>query len=245
MPIHRQANKEKEYYGMNEKMEMNQDEMEIDLKDLFNALKKKIVPIAFTSIVFAMIGLVLATFIIPKQYSSEATIYITPRISEQGSIDYNSIQTNSRMVNNYMQILQGETITAQVAEKVGLEDYKEVLDTLTISNATDTELIDIQSTTTDPQLAYEIVENTISVFNEEMLDVLRIDNLAVINEPKVNENPVSPSRSKFTLIGFAVGLIVSAGIVTVYYLFDNRLRTREAAENYLGIPVLAIVPYKR
>ena len=26
---------------MNEKMEMNQDEMEIDLKDLFNALKKK------------------------------------------------------------------------------------------------------------------------------------------------------------------------------------------------------------
>ena len=81
---------------MNEKMEMNQDEMEIDLKDLFNALKKKIVPIAFTSIVFAMIGLVLATFIIPKQYSSEATIYITPRISEQDLAGRNHHSTGGR-----------------------------------------------------------------------------------------------------------------------------------------------------
>lgn len=245
MPIHPLTNKKEGVHIMNEKMEINQDEMVIDLKDLFAALKKRIIPIAFTSIVFAIIGLVLATFIIPKQYSSEATIYITPRISEQGAIDYNSIQTNSRMVNNYIQILQGETITAEVAEKVGLDNYQAVLSTLKISNATDTELIDIQSTTTDPQLAYEIVENTISVFNEEMLDVLRIDNLAVINEPKVNENPVSPSRSKFTLMGFMIGFALSAGIVIVHYLFDNRLRTREAAENYLGIPVLAAVPYKR
>lgn len=230
---------------MNERTEINQDEMEIDLKDLFTALKKKIVPIVLTSIVFAMIGLVLATFIIPKKYSSQATIYITPQISEQGSIDYNSLQTNSRMVNNYMQILQGEAITAQVAEKVGLKSYTQVLSTLSISNATDTELINIQSTTTDPQLAYEIVKNTISVFNEEMLDVLRIDNLAVINEPKVNKNPVSPSRSKYMMTGFAAGFLVSAGLVTLFYLFDNRLRTREAAENYLGIPVLATVPYKR
>lgn len=230
---------------MNERTEINQDEMEIDLKDLFTALKKKIVPIVLTSIVFAMIGLVLATFIIPKKYSSQATIYITPQISEQGSIDYNSLQTNSRMVNNYMQILQGEAITAQVAEKVGLKSYTQVLSTLSISNATDTELINIQSTTTDPQLAYEIVKNTISVFNEEMLDVLRIDNLAVINEPKVNKNPVSPNRSKYMMTGFAAGFLVSAGLVTLFYLFDNRLRTREAAENYLGIPVLATVPYKR
>ena len=230
---------------MNERTDMNRDEIEIDLKDLFHALKKKAVPIIMVSLVCAMIGLALSTFVIKKKYSSEATIYITPRISEQGSIDYNSLQTNSKMVNNYMEILKGEAITSKVADKVNLDSYKDVLNSLTITNATDTELINIASETTDPQLSKDIVQNTIDVFNEEMLDVLQIDNISVINEPDVNPDPVSPSKSKFTLMGFIVGFIVSAGVVVVRFLFDNRLRTREETENYLGVPVLAVVPYKR
>lgn len=230
---------------MNERIDVSNDEMEIDLKDLFTALKKKAMQIIVVSVLFAMIGFVLSTFVISKKYSSEATIYITPRVSEQGSIDYNSLQTNSRMVNNYMEILKGEAITSKVAENVGLDSYEEVLDSLTISNATDTELIAISAETTDPQLSENIVENIISVFNDEMLDVLQIDNIAVINEPDFNEDPVSPSKSKYTILGFAIGFVLSCGITVVRYLFDNRLRTREEAESYLGIPVLASVPYKR
>lgn len=230
---------------MSERIEANNDEMEIDLKDLFNALMKKAIPIILTSLLCAAIGFVLSTFIMSKKYSSEATIYITPRISEQGSIDYNSLQTNSRMVNNYMEILKGEAITSKVAENVGLDTYEEVLGTLEITNATDTELINITSVTTDPALSRDIVQNTIDVFNEEMLDVLQIDNITVINEPDVNPDPVSPSKTKFTVLGFGIGFLVSAGLVVVRFLFDNRLRTREEAEAFLGIPVLATVPYKR
>lgn len=135
---------------MNENREINNDELEIDLGELFKVLKKNILLVLVISVLCAAIGLVSSMFLINKKYSSEATIYITPKVTEQGTIDYNSIQTNSRMVNNYMEILKGETILAKVADQVGMESYEEVLNTLTVSNPENTELISVSSETTDP-----------------------------------------------------------------------------------------------
>lgn len=230
---------------MNENREMNNDELEIDLGELFKALKKNILLIVVISILCALVGFVSSMFLINKKYSSEATIYITPKVTEQGIIDYNSIQTNSRMVNNYMEILKGETILAKVADQVGLDSYTEVLSTLTVTNPEDTELISVSSETTDPELSQQIVSLVISTFTEDMMDILNLNNVTIINDAKVNENPVSPSVPKYTVLGLAAGLVISCGYVFIAFLFDKRLRTREEAENFLGVPVLATVPLKK
>lgn len=230
---------------MNENREMNNDELEIDLGELFKALKKNILLIVVISILCAIVGFVSSMFLINKKYNSEATIYITPKVTEQGTIDYNSIQTNSRMVNNYMEILKGETILAKVADQVGMESYEEVLNTLTVSNPENTELISVSSETTDPELSQQIVSLVISTFTEDMMDILNLNNVTIINDAKVNENPVSPSVPKYTILGLAVGLVISCGYVFITFLFDKRLRTREEAENFLGVPVLATVPLKK
>ena len=198
---------------MNENREINNDELEIDLGELFKVLKKNILLVLVISVLCAAIGLVSSMFLINKKYSSEATIYITPKVTEQGTIDYNSIQTNSRMVNNYMEILKGETILAKVADQVGMESYEEVLNTLTVSNPENTELISVSSETTDSELSQQIVSLVISTFTEDMMDILNLNNVTIINDAKVNEDPVSPSVPRYTILGFAVGLVISCGYV--------------------------------
>lgn len=230
---------------MNKNQGINTVEFEVNLEDLFKALKKNILLIFSVSVLCAVVGFVSATLLINKKYSSEATIYITPKVTEQGTIDYNSIQTNSRMVNNYMEILKGETILAKVASQVGMESYEEVLDTITITNPTNTELISVSSETTDPKLSQQIVSLIISTFTEDMIDILNLNNVTIINDAKVNETPVSPSLPRYTILGLVIGLIVSCSYVCISYLFDKRLRTREETENFLGIPVLATVPLKK
>lgn len=234
----------KEGNFMNETQIMN-DELEIDLGDLFKALKQNVLTILAISLLCAMIGLFSSIFLIDKKYSSEATIYITPKVTEQGTIDFNSIQTNSQMVNNYMEILKGETILSKVADEVGLESFEEVQSSITITNPDSTQLISIRAETTDPELSQKIVSSTIYTFSEDMMDILNLNNVTTINEAKVNPDPVSPSKAKFTILGFGIGLVVSCGYVCITYLFDKRLRTRDEAENFLGIPVLATVPLKK
>lgn len=229
---------------MNEKQTLN-DEVEIDLSELFRVFKKNKLNIILASLLCAAIGLFSTVFLIDKEYSSEATIYITPKVTDQGTIDYYSIQTNSKMVNNYMEILKGETILSKVAKQIGVESYEKIQNVLSITNPENTELISVSAKTTDPELSQQIVSLTISTFTEDMMDILNLNNVTTINEAKVNPDPVSPSKSKFTILGFGIGLVISCGYVCITYLFDKRLRTRDEAENFLGIPVLATVPLKK
>lgn len=229
---------------MNEKQTLN-DEFEIDLSELIKVLKKNLLMVIVVSLFCAVFGLFSSIFLINKKYSSEATIYITPSVTEKGTIDYSSIQTNSKMVNNYMEILKGETILAKVAKQVDLESYEEVQESLTVTNPENTELITVSAETTNPELSQQIVSLTVSTFTEDMMDILNLNNVTTINEAKVNSDPVSPSKVKFTILGFGIGLVVSCGYVCITYLFDKRLRTRDEAENFLGIPVLATVPLKK
>lgn len=87
-----------------------------------------------------------------------------------------------------MEILKGETILAKVANQVGMENYEEVLNTLTISNPENTELISVTSETTNPELSQQIVSLVISTFTEDMMDILNLNNVTIINDAKVDEN---------------------------------------------------------
>lgn len=228
---------------MLEKENKQNEELEIDLSQLFRLLKKHIKLIIFSTIVCAVLMFAFTYFLIDKKYASTASIFITPKVSDQGVIDQSSTNTNSKMVNNYMEILKGENILSKVADQLDLANYSIVKNSISVSNPSNSELIYVTSTTEDPKLSQQIVENTVNTFFEQMKDRLNIENLTVIDSPKVNDSPVSPNLKINALIGALAGMVLSCGFVFLRYLLDKRLRTREEAENFLGIPVLVEIPF--
>ena len=49
-------------------------------------------------------------------------MYLKPNTTETGTIDYNAINANSKMVNNYMLIMQGDSVLDKVTKTLKLED---------------------------------------------------------------------------------------------------------------------------
>lgn len=228
---------------MNEKEQSQNEELEIDLSKLLKLLKKNLKKIIASTVVCAVILFVFTYFVVDKKYASTATIFITPKITDQGTIDTNSANTNSKMVNNYMELLKGENILTKVAEQLAIKDVASIKEGISVTNTTGSEVIKVTVTTKDPKLSQQVAESTVNTFFEEMKDKLNIENLTIISNPKINESPVSPNLKLNTLIGALIGMIISCGIVFLHYLLDKRLRNREEAENFLGIPVLVEVPY--
>lgn len=75
-------------------------------------------------------------------------------------------------------------------------------------------------------------------------------NLAIVN-PSIkivdsaiaNNVPLSPKRSVIFLLAFFGGLFIPFSVFFVYYLFDNKIQTRETVENHLdGISIIAEIP---
>lgn len=218
------------------------DEETIDLLELFRIILKHIKLIIILCFLFALVGFFGTKVFISPKYTDSTSIYLTPQISESGSLDYNSQMANSKLVTNAVNLLTQNNIMSEVAKDVGLESADSVKKCITIKNETNTEIITISATTTDPKLSKDIANDTVSTFIRTMQKNLNVRNIEVVDKAKLSYIPSGPNVKKNTLLATLVGFVIGCGYAVLRFLFDNRLRTKEEAEKYLGIPVFCEIP---
>ena len=91
----------------------------------------------------AITAALITIFLISKTYDGTTVLYLTPMVSTEGTVDYSSLQTNTKLVSNVMALLQQDNIMDYVAKENGFEDADAVRDVLEITNESNTALIDI------------------------------------------------------------------------------------------------------
>ncbi|MGX8833540.1 YveK family protein [Amedibacillus sp. YH-ame6] len=232
---------------MNENIntERKSDEIEIDLSQFFLLLKKHVTLIVISTTICAAISLLITVFFIEKKYASTETIYLTPKVTEQGTVDASSVNSNTILVNNYVLMIKGENVLSKVAEKLDLPSVDEVKAAVSVSNEPDTQIINVIAKTDDPTKSKQIAETTVDIFFTEMKDKLNIENLTIIDSAKINTTAVSPSKKVNLLFGAFIGIALSCGYVFLKFILDKRLKNSFEAESFLGIPVLVEIPYYR
>lgn len=68
--------------------------------------------------------------------------------------------------------------------------------------------------------------------------------IKIVDAAMANRTPLSPKRGLIFMLAFGLGLLVPFAILFVYYLFDNKLHTREALESRLEhISIIAEIPF--
>ncbi|WP_050636465.1 YveK family protein [Candidatus Stoquefichus sp. SB1] len=219
----------------------NEEEIEINLGELFQLLKSRYKLIIISILVCAIIAGVITIFFISKKYESTARIYPKPEVTE-GVVDYTQINANNLMVNNYVELLKGNNIQTQVAEKLDLTQ-PQVNSFVTISNETNTQIISITAKTNDPELSKKIVDQMVAVFKKEAKETLNINNITTVDQAVLAEAPVSPSLKMNLAIGALLGAFLSVGYLFIRFMLDTHVHNKEEAEKYLGIPCLGSIPY--
>ena len=211
---------------------------EIDLLELFRAILKYIKLIIVLCIVFGAGGFFGTKFLITPRTS----IYLTPQINDTGSLDYNSQMANSKLVTNVVNLMTQNNIMSEVAKDVGLENASSVKKCISVTNESNTEIITVTATTTDPKLSKDIANDTVDTFINTMQKNLNVRNIEIVDKAKLSYVPSGPNIKKNTLLATMVGFVLGCGYAVLKFLLDNRLRTKEEAEKYLGIPVFAELP---
>ena len=219
----------------------NEEETTIDLMEVFKQLKTHIRSIILTTLLVALLVGVVTVFFIPKKYESTVRLYLKPD-SSSGVNDYNQISANNLLVNNYVEMIKGNNITEKAADELKL-DQEEVSKALSVSNETNTQVISITSTTTDPALSKRIVDQVTKTFRDEVRENLNVTNITIIDNSKIATSPVSPSLPKNLAIGALAGAVLSIAFVIIRMLMDTRIHNKDEAEQYLGIPNLGAVPF--
>lgn len=222
-------------------MTQTEEEIEINLGELFQLLKQNIKMIVISILIGIIVLGIMTVFFIDKKYESTSKLFLKPDVTE-GITDYTQINSNNLMVNNYIEMLKGNNIQSQAADELNMET-SEVKAALTISNQTNTQIISITATTTDPELSKQIVDAVVKVFRKEIKETLNVNNIAVVDQAEVATAPVSPNLKMNLIIGALLGGFISVGYLFIKFMLDTHIHNKEEAEKYLGIPMLGSIPY--
>ena len=232
---------------MSERLNNNKlenDEVEIDLLELFQALKRKIWMILAGGLVCALIAGVFTSFFMVPVYTSTSSMLVLSKETTLTSIA--DLQLGSQLTNDYRVLIKSTPVLEQVIENLKLDMTADQLrNSITINNPTDTRILEITVNNADSALAKEIVDEVANVSSSYIGDKMEVVPPKIIEVGKIATVRTSPSVKKNTELGFLLGLVACAAIVVILAVMDDTIKTEEDIEKYLGISVLAKVPDRK
>ena len=111
-----------------------------------------------------------------------------------------------------------------------------------VNTTTNTRIIEITVEDSDPYEAKRLADAIREAAAEKIASVMDIDSVNLLEEGNIPQSPSSPQVGKITVIGIAVGFIISVGIVIINFLLNDRICTPDDVERYLGLSTLGSIP---
>lgn len=224
--------------------ELQNDEMEIDLLELFYVLMNKLWIIILCGVVGAVVAFSGTKLLITPQYTASSMIYI---LSETTSItSLADIQLGASLAEDFIVIGKSRPVIERVIRQLDLEtNYEELASTISIVNKTDTHILTISVTNPDPELAADISNTLAENIKEQIADIMGTEEPNTVEEAVVPTKPSSPSTMKNTLIGGALGVLLVSAVIILLHLLDDTIKNEEDVKKYLGLNTLAAIPLEK
>ena len=222
---------------------LENDEVEIDLREVFMVLLSHTFIIILGGLLAALIGFSVSKFLIPPTYESTTKIYILNK-QDNATVTYSDVQLGTQLTKDYKELVQSRYVLEQVIQKLELGDltYETLLKKVDVTTPTDTRILAITVVDTNPMLAMEIaneIRETAAVHIKKVMDIQAVNIVETANLPT---QKAGPSVMKWTLIGGSLGIIFLSGFYLIRFFLNDTIRTSDDIEKYLGLSTLAIIP---
>ena len=217
----------------------------ISLMDILAVLRKKIGVLFICTLLGAAAAVLLSVFMLPKIYTSSVSLYVNngTLAASDNNVNINDLNASTRLVNTYIVILTNEDILEQAAQRIGESvTASQLRSAISMSSVNQTEVLRITAGTTDPELSATICNTMAELAPEVLQRVVKAGSVETIGVAKPAASPSSPNVRFNTLLGGAIGLVVSAVICLLVSFLDTRIKGEEDLKEVIDLPVLGEIP---
>lgn len=220
----------------------NNEQIEIDLLELFYVLLSRWWIILVVAITTAIAGFLISFFLIAPRYESTTKIYILNKNNNQ-TVTYSDVQLGTQLTKDYSELINSRYVIEEVIQKLNLElSYDDLKRKINVSSPNDTRIVAITVTDTDPVIAMSIANAIRESASTHISNVMDIDAVNIVETANMPTKKAFPSYTKYTVFGGILGGLIICLIFLIEYLMDDRIKTSEDVERYLGISTLGTIP---
>lgn len=160
------------------------------------------------------------------------------------SFSSQDIETNLQLINTYNVIIKSPAILSLVIDELDLNTTAAALtNKITVSNAEDSQVVNITVQDPDPQKAVDIANKTAEVFQTQIKTLMQVNNVSVLTPAVLGDNPtpVKPDPMLNMAIAAVIGMMLGVGLAFLLEYLDTTVKTEEDIEEILQLPVLGLI----
>lgn len=227
----------------------------MEIKDYMAIIRKRLRIILFLTFVSTLTAFIVSFFVLPEVYESGTTLYVGKQIDVQQAYVYQDILIGQTLVKDYREIAKSKTVTKRVKVELSQgnvtnESLKRALALndddfsrkIEVNLKNDTRIIEIKVTDTDPSVCPIIANKVADVFKEKAVELLKLENVQIVDKAEVPEEPVKPNKKLNLAVAFFVGLMAGLGLAFLIEYLDNTIKTPEDVTKHTGLTVIGAIP---
>lgn len=215
---------------------------EIDLLDVAFLLLDKAHYIILVFMAGALLFNAATFFLIRPTYRSTSKLYVVSASSDS-VVNLTDLNLGTSLTADYEQLILGYPVLERVIDNLKLDmDYEELHDLISLSNPTDTRILNIAVTTVDPELSRDIANEVAKVSIEYLPETMGTNPPQLAQTAKIAEKKAGPSYPRNTLLGALLATFLYCAYLIVLYLLDDTIHTAEDMEKHFGIVPLTTIP---
>ena len=224
------------------------EEAVLSFKDILGVLRKNLIFIIITCLVFSLGSFFVTNFLVTKHYTSTISLYVETvdlQPDSQNSAIYSLNMQNYalKLVNTYIRMLDTNTFYTKLATELNDKYTPDELSKM-ISYKSDetTEVFDVSVVSESPTESKVIADTIAEVAPETISNLKSNAKLKVCDEAQLPTKPSSPSLSRTVIIAFAIGLLLALVVSFIRHFLDKKIKYDDEMTTILDIPVLAAIP---
>lgn len=215
---------------------------EIDLVEVFYLFWGNILKILACVVAGAVLAFGFTFFFVSPKYQASASIYIVSA-SNDSIVNLTDLQIGAQLTADYQELMLSRPLLQDVIQNLGLDaTYKELARQISITNTSDTRILKITVTDTDPQLAADVANELVKQACIYLPKIMETESPNLVEDAVVPSQKSSPSYSRNTVLGALLGAVLCCGVLLVRYLMNDTFVTPDDIAKYFGTQPLATIP---
>ena len=215
--------------------EIQDDEVTIDLMELFSALWAKKTIIILSAVFMALVAFVGTKMFVTPKYTSVTKLFVmTKNDDTSASATYTDLQTGSMLTKDYMELVKSRPVLEKTISKLKLDvEPEELAEMITTETPADTRIMSISVTDDDPKEAKQIADILRKAVSAQITEIMSADSVNTVEEGNLPTSPSSPNVKKNMMLGALLGLVISMGLIVLISILDDTVKTPDDVEKYL------------
>ena len=215
---------------------------EIDLLDLFGFFLSRLPLLIAAVVVGALIAGLVTHYYIPNKYTATSRMYMVSASSDS-VVNLTDLNIGTSLSNDYVELMQTRPVVEGVIGELGLEyTYEELVKMISLSVVSNTRIVKISATSTDPREAMEIANQMANTAKVELPKVMEAPTPTIAEMAVLPTERSSPSLVRNVALGAFALLALVLGVLTIIYTMDDTIKTSEDLEKAFGIMPLSVIP---